>query len=178
MIKISIIGSAKGNINFEKLLQICEEYIEHNITNDWNKIELISGGAAYCDHIAVKLFLKHPNSKLTLHFPCKWNTTNIEFFDTKVVDWKTNPGGTANYYHKLFNKKCNINSFEDINNAIDLGANIIDSYNGFHKRNIIVGICDYMIAFSFASGNEPSDGGTLFTWNNSKCKNKKYFTIN
>lgn len=177
MLKISIIGSAKGNIDFNKLLQISEEYIENNITNDWSKIELISGGAAYCDHIAVKLFIKHPTSKLTLHFPCKWDINNKEFFDTKIIDWKTNPGGTANYYHKLFNKKCNLNSFDDIELAIKLGAKIIDSYNGFHKRNIIVGKCDYMIAFSFGKGNEPTDGGTSYTWSNSNCKNKKHFSI-
>ena len=35
----------------------------------WNKVCLISGGAAWSDHVAVRLHKKHPDSKLIIYIP-------------------------------------------------------------------------------------------------------------
>jgi hypothetical protein len=159
MPKISIIGTAK-KFDFKKAYKQAEDYIINFISKDWKDIHLVSGGAAYGDHIAVRLFLAHPESKLILHLPCKFDK---KFEDTGVKDWRINPGNTANYYHSLFSKNEGIDSFGEIENAINSGAKIL-VYSGFHKRNAEVAKSDYTLAFSYSKGDYPTDGGTSFTW--------------
>jgi predicted Rossmann fold nucleotide-binding protein DprA/Smf involved in DNA uptake len=74
---VSIIGTAK-KFDFEKAYKQAEDYIENFISKDWQDIHLVSGGAAYGDHIAVRLFLAHPESKLSLHLPCKFASKKYE----------------------------------------------------------------------------------------------------
>lgn len=187
-ISVSIIGSAsaKGVLSNEKLLTqktwevLCsttEQHINNQISHDWSKIHLVSGGAAWCDHIAVFLYLKHPESKLTLHFPCKWDTNKKQFIDNGLYHWAKNPGRTANSYHLSFQKKIKENTLEQIHDAIGQGAIVCDHYKGFHDRNLIVGQSQHLIAFSFSTGDIPSDGGTLHTWKQSKSAHKTYYSI-
>jgi len=188
IITVSIIGSAssKGNIQWENLLnkktweklcQQAEDYISSHISNQWSNIHLISGGAAWCDHIAIYLYLKHLDSHLTLHFPCKWDSTQKRFINNGQSHWAANPGKLANSYHRSFTQKISEDTLGQIQLAIDKGAIIYDHYKGFHDRNSAVGKSQHMIAFSFSQTNEPTDGGTSHTWKHSKCPNKKHFTI-
>lgn len=105
--RVSIIGFASGKgirerenlLNKETWGEICktaENYILSNVGLDWSKIHLISGGAAWCDHVAVYLYLKHKESQLTLHFPCKWDFDKKQFIDNGLSHWASNPGRTAN----------------------------------------------------------------------------------
>lgn len=158
---VSIIGTAK-KFDFKTAVKKAEDYIENYISKDWKEIHLVSGGAAYGDHIAVRLFLAHPESSLTLHLPCKFDK---KYEDTGLKDWRTNPGNTANYYHSLFSKNEGINSLNEIEQAILAGANIL-VYKGFHKRNLEVAKSDIVLAFTYSKGNSPTDGGTKHTWSN------------
>lgn len=168
MVIISIIGTAgRDKINtytpelFNKMI-ITAKYMMRNLTN----ITLISGGAAWADHIAVCLYLEGFVSKLVLHLPCKWENNKIRYFDTGEFNWRTNPGGTSNYYHSNFSRIIGRNSLLDINKAIEKGAEIV-IHDGFHLRNNPIANCDYMIAFTWSPTNIPAEGGTLDTWN--KC---------
>lgn len=184
MINIGIIGTAGRDENIKflttelwlKMVETATNYIEENITDDWSKINLVSGGAAWSDHVAVQVFLKNNGSKLTLHFPCKFNNKKLRFDDNGKDDWFKNPGKSANRYHVYFRTKTGMNPFNDIKKAINIGAKIVDKYKGFHARNIEVGKVDYLIAFTFCD-KFPTTGGTKFTWNNSKCENKIHFNL-
>ena len=187
--KVSIIGSAsskgvKASENFlnqqtwEKMCEITENYILNNIDQNWSQIQLISGGAAWCDHIAVHLYLKHPETSLMLHFPCKWDTNNKNYVDNGKSHWAVNPGHLANLYHESFQRKIGQNTLSQIQKAVDCGAQIHDNYKGFHDRNTIVGICDYLIAFTFSHNPQPNGGGTADTWKKSSSTKKVHFCIN
>jgi len=174
-VKISIIGSAgRGNDakhvsckRFEAMVNIVETMIL-NAEYKWDQIQLISGGAAFSDHIAVALFLKHPDSKLILYLPCPWDTT--QYHDTGSSDWCVNPGRISNKYHTEFTTKIGYNSLLQIEEAHKKGAILDTTGRGFHSRNLKVSNCQILIAFTSATGNEPpSDGGTSHTW---KASNK------
>jgi hypothetical protein len=185
LITCSIIGTAgrsraKVYLNkrtWEAMCKKAESYIEANISDDWSKTHLISGGAAWSDHIAVNLYFKHPESTLTLHLPCKWDTENCQYIDNGKQHWAANPGKVSNKYHGEFSTKIKENTLEQIQNAVNQGANIIDTYSGFHDRNLPVGNSDHLLAFTFSSKSYPEDGGTKFTWDKSSCKNKSHFQI-
>ena len=185
-ITISIIGSASGKKQNDHLLnkktwnymcQISENYITEKITQDWSKIILVSGGAAWSDHVAVFLYLKHPGSHLILHLPCQWDYCNHQLADNGNYQWTVNPGKLANSLHFNFQKEIKKNTLQQIQLAINQGATIFDHYKGFFDRNIQVGKSQYLIAFSFSQTNEPTDGGTFHTWKNSQSKNKIHFTL-
>nr|QBK89778.1 MAG: uncharacterized protein LCPAC101_00610 [Pithovirus LCPAC101] len=187
MISISIIGSAGRNDDADKLNRdiFIKMYNKANDTlNDiiktkkiqYSDIILRSGGAAYSDHIAVLLFLKYKknNIKLELHLPCKYIVNDTEKIIMFVGNNKT--ASTATKYHDDFNKKCNLNSFNEIYYALKLGATFFE-YNGFYARNKHVGNSDYLVAFTFGKNNVPKKGGTKHTWDNSSCKNKIHYSI-
>src|SRR4029077_1292165 len=95
-------------------------------------IQLQSGGAAFSDHLAVRLYLEHlmeafdlNNSDhcfktLTLWMPCAFQERR--FADTGSYDWKANPGKIANRQHDLFSKLIKHDSFKDLACAKALGA--------------------------------------------------------
>lgn len=172
MVTVSIIGTAGRDKTkvytselFDKMV-----YSAKYILRDLKDITLVSGGAAWADHVAVKLYLDNFCQNLILHFPCKWD--NDKFIDNGNWSWKINPGKTANNYHHKFSQIMGNESLKDISNAINKGAIIIDDYNGFHSRNAEVAKSDYLIAFTWSSNGYPCDGGTLDTWkksNSQKC---------
>ena len=169
MVLISIIGSAgrKSDGNkiskslFEKVMnntiKLIEKIKEDNKTDD---ITLVSGGAAFIDHVAVRLYLDQVlKCKLILYLPCKFKDNKGE---GKV-------GETMNYYHERFTKKIKSDSLEEISLAIKRGAVVgcdEGTEGGFHYRNGFVAKSDYIIAYTFNNGKDnPKDGGTLDTWN-------------
>ena len=154
--------------------------------------KLISGGAAWADHLAVSLYLSDEASSLDLHIPTQFITdANINmahagpipgFFDTGVRDWRTNPGGTANYYHKLFSEKVGNNTLAGIERALLKGATIHDHYqwmpgSPMHARNLSVSQCDLLIALTWGEGDTPKDGGTAHTWSSSTAPTKIHIPL-
>lgn len=136
----------------EKTLETILETSKENGT-----ITLVSGGAAYADHIAVKLFLTHPDIfRLKLYLPAPFEKG--QFKDTGERDWRSNPGGTINYYHKKFSQKTGINSFLEIQKAITIGAEV-ETHDGFFARNAKMAESEIAICLTFGKDGI-KDGGT------------------
>lgn len=123
---------------------------------------VVSGGAAFSDHMAVGVYLAGLVEKLDLYFPCKFDTEKVEFYDSGSDISFVNPGGVANFYHEHFSKKMGIKSLLQIKQAIDKGA-FTDVKDGFHARNVFVAKADMVIAFTFGNGAVVKDGGTAHT---------------
>lgn len=169
--KITIAGTAGRKDDAAKLNKdvfykmskaVANAIISINTTKE--KMTLVSGGAAWADHIAVFFFITDANqtskpeqkAELELYLPAELEESG--FHDTGVFDWKTNPGGTANYYHKIFSQKRWYNSIDELNYAKGLGAKIA-VYPGFFERNLEMAKSDYVIALTFGE-NGVKDGGT------------------
>ena len=137
---------------------------------EWSRVRLVSGGAAWADHVAVLLFLESlecdAQPGLTLYMPCPFLGRDKGFEDTGDRDWRTNPGRAANYYHRSFSSAAGRDSLLDIECALAVGAVGDATHRGFHARNREVAKAEYLIAFTFGTGQEPAGGGTLHTW---KC---------
>ena len=124
---------------------------------------LISGGAAWADHVAVSMFILGNSDGLILELPCELTDTG-RFVDTGVRDFKKNPGGTANYYHELFSKKVGFDSFDHLKRTKEYAECTTSVGNGFFERNSkIAESADYCIALTFGNGAELKDGGTADT---------------
>lgn len=174
IVNVSIIGTA-GRLGldkqlnkpiFEKMVTKARQIILDDFKLDTDCVELVSGGAAWSDHVAVRLFLQKDFNGLTLHFPTRWNAATKRF-EQQVG--KNTSGASANGYHTIFSDAMGIQTWDELQQAIDQGAKVVDSYGGFFDRNSAVAQCDYMIAFTLDDGNAPKKGsGTFNTW--SQCK--------
>jgi len=178
MTALAIIGTA-GRAGLHNLMddqtfqRMVGKAAEVTRTLDFDgKLLLASGGAAWADHVAVNMFRSLPERfDLTICGPCPWDREKKRFHDTGVRNWKTNPGGTANYYHELFRRAARIDGLTQIDECHDFLAGFTYiSGDGFHERNkLVVEFADYVLAFTFGQGDEPADGGTLHTWNLAKA---------
>jgi hypothetical protein len=121
--------------------------------------KLVSGGAAWADHVAVDLFHRRVCEKLSLHLPAEWDS------EAGCYRENTDAGKTSNYYHHLFTTKTNgFSTMADIQEAIAHGAHY-DVSNGFFTRNNLVAReSDVLLAFTFGNGHVLKDGGTKNTW--------------
>lgn len=133
-------------------------------------VELVSGGAAWADHIAVSLLLNDEVAGLRLHLPAKWAGTRFS------EDRKE--GRTANYYHKRFAERMRADghphsSLNDLAKAIkDPRTTVIEYHDApgssFHARNATVAAeAEWILAFTWGTGRVPADGGTKHTWEQS-----------
>ncbi len=176
MAVVAVVGTAGRdtyNVYTKELYDKMVAVVKHMI-KDLTNVTLISGGAAWADHIAVKLYLEGYVSRLILHLPC-------EFIDNQYMDngksaWFDNPGRTSNTYHRKFSRIVGINSLTEITEAIKKGAQI-NVHKGFHARNLLVAKCDHMIALTWHIGSEPSDGGTAHTWKNCQSTSKYHVSL-
>jgi len=146
--------------HFEAMCLVAEGLLEQFAESGYPITTLVSGGAAWADHVAVKLFLDKKVPHLRIFMPCEFEGGT--YHDTGVRNPHENPGGTANYYHKKFQTATNINSLTQLQIAKAEGAELINGKN-FHARNALVAKSDFILACTFGNGPEVKEGGTADT---------------
>lgn len=153
--------------HFEAMMLVATGLLEQINESNYPITHLVSGGAAWADHVAVRLFLDKKAPGLKLFLPDFWE--NGSFKDTGEHDPYKNPGGTSNHYHREFQKRTGINSLSDIQIAKAEGAIIIDRRItkagneiplGFFGRNALVAKSDFILACTFGDKNKLKEGGT------------------
>lgn len=126
--------------------------------------ELVSGGAAWADHLAVELFLLGHAKRLRLHLPAPFATC-----DAFAGGYGT-AGGAANFYHQAFSKATGKKTIREIATACHKGAEFTmqpeaPGMSAFFARNAVVAAeASACFAYTWGEGSEPSDGGTKNTW--------------
>ena len=170
--KIGIIGTAgrDKSINMTRALwdwmvADAKDKMEGN-----QHVHLISGGAAWADHIAVALFLQNIVEHLTLHLPAP--------FTGRFVGPQMSAGNAANYYHDRFSKVIGEDSLAQIAEAATKPnchgtfEPAAIGYAAMFARNQKVATgCDALLAYTFGTGDNPADGGTRNTWDH--CTGKR-----
>eukprot|EP00731_Ephydatia_muelleri_P036089 Em0200g8a len=175
MTRVSIVGTAGRGPDFAKMskdiyrrtFQKAKDVITNVFKLELGAVELVSGGAAWSDHIAVQLFLLGDIGSLTLYLPCPWDDSKSQFLESGS---KRSPGTISNTLHRMFSSVVKEDSLKQINDAIQVGA-VTQVHNGFLKRNCSVAKSEYLVAFTWGKGSVPKEGGTLNTW--MKCKGRK-----
>lgn len=167
-ITLSIIGTAGrkddesrlSRKHFEAMCVVAEGLIGDFAKINYPITTLVSGGAAWADHVAVKLYLDGKVPHLRLFLPAAFEGGS--YHDNGKVGFD-NPGGTANYYHHKFQRNTNINSLTQLMIAKSKGAELIPVEKGFYARNALVAKSDFLLAMTFGKENEVKDGGTAHT---------------
>src|SRR5579883_288211 len=117
MTTVSIIGTAgrshkdPTSAMYGKMIASAINYLRTIPGN----IILVSGGAAWSDHVAVHLYLQRqqyslPIVELRLYLPCAFDLTTKRYVDTVASDWRVNPGIISNTYHQQFSHAINTDS--------------------------------------------------------------------
>jgi len=163
---IGIIGTAGRKDDASKLsIDIYRQMykVARNFIKKYPNCKLISGGAAYADHLAVILYLEKKCSNLLLHLPCRFY--NDQYFDIEDRNFRNNPGGTCNYYHRKFSQKLlpNINySLTQLRDALLFCDSTIST--GLFERNTKVAEdSNILLAFTFGNKGQLKYGGTKDT---------------
>lgn len=112
-----------------------------------NQIEaLISGGAAWADHVAVEIGLR-------------------DKIKTKI--WLPENGrdlSTAHRYHGKFSSVRDIDTWKELNDCFKVGRFNIQSFGGFKDRNSkVADEATMFIAMTFGDEQNVKDGGTADT---------------
>lgn len=178
--RIAIVGTAgrkedgrkmNATVYFKMVLHAIS-FIQANFGRT-DEITLVSGGAAWADHIAVSLFLSDLEwAGLELHLPAPF--VNSKFQEKGF----RSPGSVSNFYHATFSKAMGGGAYQtrrSLQRALDAGAT--STIGGdFKSRNLLVGDVDVLMAYTWGSGDIPKPGGTLHTWEHSRAE-KFHFPI-
>ncbi len=193
---VAIIGTAGRKEDAAKMnASIYNQMIQcaHNMIRDtWNlsfdKVTLLSGGAAWSDAVAVRLYLdskqQHQQQQqqttnstssyagLRLFLPAEYDHKTKAYLDTGSSDWRVNPGRVSNMYHMTFSKVIQAKSLSELEEAEKQGAVFLVG-KGFHDRNkALAQEATHVIAFTWGeSTSQPKDGGTKDTYD--QCKSAK-----
>ena len=175
--RTSIIGTAGRKDDAPRMSKELYGRMYRKLLEDGFHPTLVSGGAAWADHLAVSLFLAGKAEHLILHLPAKWIGGGYEI---------TRDGHTANYYHTQFSKVVGASTLGGIDRAIAQGAEI-HIHDGFLARNMKVAASEDIRAFTFGTksslwngeGKRPSafeaglkNGGTSHTWDRASAAKK------
>jgi hypothetical protein len=164
-VSIGIIGTAgrkedETKMSKELYYHMCNHAVQflRRLKLKPEHVTLISGGAAWADHIAVSLFLRGDAHKLRLHFPCRFIVEEKRYFHMHQS------GSTSNYYHGLFSKKMGGDTLEGITKAILQKAEYTIGKDFLDRDKKIAEESDILLAYTWGEGNEPKPGGTKHTW--------------
>jgi hypothetical protein len=171
MNKIAIIGTAGR----DKTKPMSKALWEWMLADARKRIplnsHLVSGGAAWADHVAVALFLEGHASTLTLHLPAPLSPE-------RFIGPRGSSASAANYYHQLFSNTIGENTIQQVytcctkENCDGSFEEAVPGYGGMFARNLKVARdCDFgMLAYTFGEGAVPADGGTKDTWDKATCE--------
>ena len=164
--KIAIIGTAGRDKNIEMNKETWNKMVKDINKRIKKGDTVISGGAAWSDHLAVKLFLDGKISKLKLRLPADFNSKTNRFIGAFGT-----PGGTVNYYHKKFSDKIGEDTLSQIGEAIKKGADVSyepasEGYTAMFNRNTkVADESEGVIAYSYGDDIYPDNNtGTRDTW--------------
>lgn len=190
---VGIIGTAGRTAADRKFLsaEAFEGMVQHSVTliTKWTlppagvstvtiPVRIASGGSAWADHVAVALFLRHPDKyALDLYLPCPWDAKRKSFHDNGKSNWQLNPGRTLNDYHRVFARDSGWHtnaSLDQIDEARQKGAvlHADAKHYGFHARNTELALaCTHLLAFTRGTGS-PVEGGTRDTWTKARIPSR------
>jgi hypothetical protein len=162
------------------MIENAHEIITVKLKLDPKNVTLVSGGAAFSDHVALILFLTKGYGKLNLYLPLpepaagrKGNGEVEEEEKEKYgrvqqpINWLANDEGKrSRQLHIAFSRILKMDTLHDIELARQKGA-VIFYHNTFAKRNEQVANSTHMIAYTFSTTGAPpmSKSGTRQTWN-------------
>lgn len=180
MTTIAIIGTAgrdeaKHHLQTLDLYMRCFKCIETHVLagalayDPKSNLKLVSGGAAWIDHIAVSLNKRH-NMPLTLHLPAPWDFVTGQYMDTR-------DGCTANYYHRQFSQQIGQDSLKSLNSALQRESVSHTISTDFKARNALVAKSEIIYALTWGEGDIPTPGGTRHTWDLAKGV-KRHWSLN
>lgn len=170
MNRIAIIGTAGRDKTKPMTLALWNWMLDEARSHMPVHAHVVSGGAAWADHLAVALFLEGSAHELTLHLPAP-------FRNGKFDGPSSSSASAANYYHERFSNVIGVDSLAQIDAVADMDPvhgsfePAAYGYGGMFARNAKVATCERMLAFTFGPGSVPADGGTLDTWN--KCRGNR-----
>lgn len=173
---IAIIGTAGRDKN----VTMADAHWTHMTTVIFQELNpedyLVSGGAAWADHVAIWAYLNNLCSGLTLHLPAPFRQGQYQgAYGTS--------GAACNYYHDKFGKALGIDPYQHIAAAIEKGAlvtqqPIAKGYAAMAARNkLVANDCTHMVAFTFGTGDVPADGGTKITWDMAATKLRSHVSL-
>lgn len=177
-ITLAIIGTAGRKddekklslATFKSMCLVAEELIKQLAASNYPVTHAVSGGAAWADHVAVRLFLDRKVPNLRLFLPCQFENGSFSDGPTALrvplpsaADDAFTPGKTLNHYHSRFSLKTNIRSLTEIQTAKNEGAELLPCRGGFHGRNAMVAKSDILFAMTFGDRHLVKEGGTADT---------------
>lgn len=171
-------ASRLSDNHFKAMCECARLLLKQFEESDYGVDTLVSGGAAWADHVAVKLFLNKEVPKLKLFFPCVFDLQAREYTLATVPSGDNPndrwfPGEIANSLHNRFSRKVGFNSLSEIYLAIQEGA---ETYvcKGFYARNAMVAQSDVILAMTFGDKEWLKEGGTAHTVMTYLNRVKKY----
>ena len=168
---IAIIGTAGRDKAMPMTLGLWKWMLAHAINNVPEHSHVVSGGAAWADHLAVMLFLIGHADRLTMHLPAP--------LDKQFIGPYKSAASAVNYYHQRFSNVIGEDSLAQIvlatskDNCDGSYEPIAEGYAAMFTRNAKVAKADEMFAYAFGTGLAPNDGGTKNTWD--MCTGKRIY---
>ena len=150
--------------HFEAMCECARLMLQQFKECDYEVDTLISGGAAWTDSTAVKLFLNKEVPHLKLFLPCPFLAEARQYDPTpltpKEAEEKRSTGEICNALHFKFSQKVGFNSLNEILLAIQQGADVV-TCKGFYQRNGCVAQSDILLAMTFGDHEWVKDGGHI-----------------
>jgi hypothetical protein len=192
---LAVIGSA-GRLDDAARLDraaydaMYEELLE--AMDQWSVRSLVSGGAAFADHLAVRAYLEGSAAALDLFLPARFDGVRYAARHNDPRD----AGATANRLHERARPSLGVDGLAEIAQAIAKGAKVVVR-PGFKTRNLDVAAkATHMLAFTYGADRSPVDlrpgdpgftdamaaglkeGGTAHTWGEAyRCAVKRHVSI-
>lgn len=172
---VAVIGTAgRARVpNYAEWSYMLQETLNHISPTD----TLVSGGAAWADHVAVQLFLDGLVNKLVLHLPAP-------FKDGKFVECGKSAGSVDNYYHSIMSKELGYDTLAQIQEAMqheNCHVTTQPARSGyaalFARNSLIAASATKVVALTYGKGDVPANGGTKDTWDKCKTKDKVHISI-
>lgn len=169
--RLAIVGTAGRGSDKDKLSHLVWDRMVRSTTTfilskgiDPLNLELVSGGAAWADHLVVTLARLGAVSfsDVTLYLP----TTLTKDGFVGESEWAKKTANTCNYYHRLFSSVTGVRSIDDLNLLQDNGANVVTNPSGnFKARNTdvakFVGDDGHLLAYTFGSDDSTQPPWTV-----------------
>lgn len=147
---------------------------------------LLSGGAAWADHLAVHAFLEGWCAGLELYLPAPLEEVGDVASGPKLYVFAGGPstaGSAANHYHQRFQQATGVDGRAQIAAAIAAGAlvaaePVAPGYRAMFARNAkIARGAGAAIAYTWGEASHPAAGGTLDTWKQVRSTHKIHVSL-